>query len=181
MKKIEIPPMDFVLRPFCQFDKGWFVLAAGDFAGRKFNAMTVSWGSLGIMWSRPFVQVVVRPTRFTHRFLEEFDGFTLSAFPEPYRNAVSILGSRSGRDGDKIAAAGLTPAASREISAPSFAEAELTFECRKIYSGAFDPSRFLDPSIEKQYPEKDYHTVYFGQVLRIFGEEKYLSEEKNKR
>jgi flavin reductase (DIM6/NTAB) family NADH-FMN oxidoreductase RutF len=174
MTKIEIPPMDLVLRPFRQWDKVWFALAAGDFSTQKFNAMTVSWGSLGIMWGRPFVQVVVRPTRFTHRFMEKADNFTLCALPEKHRAGLNILGSKSGRDGDKIAAAGLTPAASQIVSSPLFAEAELVFECRKIYSDDFDPSRFLDPSIETQYSEKDYHTMYFGHILRIFGEEKYL-------
>ena len=109
MLKIEIPPMDLSLRIFRQWDKGWFALAAGDFSAGKFNAMTVSWGSLGIMWNRPFVQVVVRPTRFTHGFTEEYDNFTLCAFPETYRKALNILGGTSGRDGDKIASAGLTP------------------------------------------------------------------------
>jgi flavin reductase (DIM6/NTAB) family NADH-FMN oxidoreductase RutF len=175
MAKIEIPPMDLALRPFRQFDKGWFALAAGDFAKGKFNAMTISWGSLGIMWNRPFVMVVVRPTRFTHHFAEESGGFTVCAFPEEYREALNLLGSRSGRDGDKIAAAGLTPVASQRVPAPAFAEAELVLECRKIYSDRFHPERFLDSAIERQYPAKDYHTVYFGEVLRIFGDEKYLS------
>jgi flavin reductase (DIM6/NTAB) family NADH-FMN oxidoreductase RutF len=174
MPNIEISPMDFALRPFRQWDKGWFALAAGDFAARKFNAMTVSWGGLGIMWGKPFALAVVRPTRFTHRFTEGFDTFTLCAFPEEYRAALNILGSKSGRDVDKIALSGLTPVASQSVSAPSFAEAELVIECRKIYVDKIDPAGFLDPSIEKNY-SGDYHRVYFGQVLRIFGEEKYCN------
>jgi flavin reductase (DIM6/NTAB) family NADH-FMN oxidoreductase RutF len=177
MPKIEIAPMNLALKPFRQWDKGWFALAAGDFSSRKFNAMTVSWGSMGIMWGRPFVQIVVRPTRFTHRFTEESDNFTLCAFPEKHRGALNILGSKSGRDGDKIALSGLTPIASQLVSSPSFAEAELVLECRKIYTDDIHPSRFLDPSIEKNYSEKDYHCVYFGQILRIYGDEKYLLEE----
>jgi flavin reductase (DIM6/NTAB) family NADH-FMN oxidoreductase RutF len=174
MTKIEIPPMDLALPPFRQWDKGWFALTAGDFPAGKYNAMTVSWGSFGIMWGRPFAQVVVRPTRHTHRFSEEFDHFTLCAFAEQYRPALNILGGKSGRDGDKIALAGLTPVASRSVSAPAFAEAELVFECRKIYRDKIDPAGFLDPAIDRNY-SGDYHTVYFGQVVRIFGEEKYLS------
>ncbi len=173
MTKIEIAPMDLVLKPFHRWDKGWFALTAGDFSARKFNAMTVSWGSMGIMWNRPFVQIVVRPTRFTHRFTEDYDNFTLSALPEKYRGALNILGSKSGRDGDKISLAGLTPVASQFVSSPAFAEAELVFECRKIYSDDIDPSRFRDPSIDRNYSEKDYHRIYFGQILRIYGEEKY--------
>jgi flavin reductase (DIM6/NTAB) family NADH-FMN oxidoreductase RutF len=176
MPKIEIPPMNLALKPFRQWDKVWFALAAGDFSARKFNAMTVSWGSLGIMWNCPFAQIVVRPTRFTHRFTEAYDNFTLCAFPEQHRGALNILGSTSGRDGDKIALTGLTPVASQQVSSPAFAEAELILECRKIYADDFDPSRFLDPSIDKNYSEQDYHRVYFGQVLRIYGEEKYRSD-----
>ena len=176
MTKIEIPPMDLALRPFQQWDKGWFALTAGNFAAGKFNAMTVSWGSLGIMWNRPFAQAVVRPTRFTHRFTEEYDNFTLCAFPEQYRKALNILGSKSGRDGDKIALAGLTAVASQIISSPAFAEAEFVFECRKIYCGTIDPAGFQDPAIDAYYSGGDYHQVYFGQVLRIFGDEKYFAK-----
>jgi flavin reductase (DIM6/NTAB) family NADH-FMN oxidoreductase RutF len=172
MTKIEIPPMELILPPFRQWDKEWFALTVGDFAAGKFNSMTVSWGSLGILWGYPFAQVVVRPTRHTHSFSEEFDNFTLCAFAQRYRAALNILGSKSGRDLDKIALAKLTPAASQWISSPAFAEAELVLECRKIYRDKIDPAGFLDPSIDKNYAN-DYHTVYFGRVLRIFGEEKY--------
>lgn len=172
MAKIEIAPLDLVLPPFRQWDKGWFALTVGDFTARKFNSMTVSWGSLGILWGRPFAQVVVRPTRFTHRFSEEYGDFTLCAFPEEHRGALNILGGKSGRDVDKIALAGLTPAASRTVSSPSFAEAELVLECRKIYRDRIEPAGFLDPTIDRNY-SGDYHTVYFGEVLRIFGEERY--------
>jgi flavin reductase (DIM6/NTAB) family NADH-FMN oxidoreductase RutF len=175
MLKIEINPMDLTLRLYRQWEKGWFVLAAGDFPARKFNAMTVNWGSMGIMWGRPFVQTVVRPTRFTCGFTEAYDNFTLCAFPETFREALNILGSKSGRDTDKIAAAGLTPMASRLVSSPAFAEAELIFECRKIYASKIDPAGFQDPAIDSNYSGGDYHRVYFGQVLRIFGEEKYIS------
>jgi flavin reductase (DIM6/NTAB) family NADH-FMN oxidoreductase RutF len=178
MGKIEIHPMDLVLPPYRQWEKGWFALASGDFAAHNFNAMTISWGSLGIMWNRPFVQVVVRPTRFTFRFTEEFDTFTVCAFSEQYRKALNILGSKSGRDGDKIAESGLSPVASAHISAPAFAEAELILECRKIYSDKFDPAGFADPSIDRNYSGGDYHRVYFGEVLRIFGDEKYLANHR---
>jgi flavin reductase (DIM6/NTAB) family NADH-FMN oxidoreductase RutF len=178
MHKLDIAPVDLSLRLFHQWEKGWFVLAAGDYPSRRFNAMTVSWGSMGIMWGRPFVQAVVRPTRHTYRFTEEFDSFTLSAFPEDYREALNILGSRSGRDGDKITPAGLTTVASGRVAAPSFAEAELTLECRKIYWDDFDPDRFLDPAIGENYSNNDYHRIYFGQILRIFGEEKFLAAEE---
>ncbi|NQT40714.1 MAG: flavin reductase, partial [Planctomycetes bacterium] len=111
----------------------WLLLTAGDFSTGHFNTMTVGWGSLGTMWGKPFAQVVVRPVRYTFEFIEQYDTFTLCAFGPSHRPALQLLGTRSGRDGDKIADAGLTPTASTEIAAPGFAEAELTLQCRKIY------------------------------------------------
>ena len=147
----------------------WMLLTAGDFASGKFNTMTVGWGSLGTMWGRPFAQVVVRPVRHTYQFMESHNTFTLCAFAEQYREAVQYLGTVSGRDTDKITESGLTPIASAQVAAPAFAEAELIIECRKIYSDDMDPTRFVDPAIEDNYPQKDYHRIYFGQILAIAG------------
>lgn len=104
--------------------------------------MTIGWGALGTMWSRPFAFVAVRHSRYTYQFMEKYDSFTVSAFPEQYHDALKLLGSRSGRDGDKIAASGLNPEASVAISAPSFKEAELVLECHKIYADDLNPAHF---------------------------------------
>jgi flavin reductase (DIM6/NTAB) family NADH-FMN oxidoreductase RutF len=159
----------FLARSHQIWDEQWFLLTAGDFVAGRYNTMTVSWGSFGTIWNRPFAQVVVRPTRHTHSFMEQYETFTLCAFAEEHRKALDLLGSRSGRDGDKIAAAGIHPIASRIVAAPSFAEAILIIECRKIYSDDLKPERFIDPSIERNYPMKDYHRFYFGEVVSIEG------------
>jgi flavin reductase (DIM6/NTAB) family NADH-FMN oxidoreductase RutF len=160
---------DFSTRIFHLFDEQWLLLACGDFTRKHFNAMTVSWGSMGTIWERPFVQVVVRPTRYTAEFMNQYDTFTVSAFGAEYRDALTLLGSTSGRDGDKIARSGLTAVASHKVEAPGFAEAELILECRKLFWQDIDPAHFVDPSIENHYPEKDYHRVFFGEVLGIWG------------
>ena len=154
--------------------KQGMLLTSGDFAAGHFNTMTVGWGSLGVMWGRPFVQVVVRPTRYTYGFMEQYESFTLCAFPEACRQALQILGTKSGRDGDKIAEAGLTPIVSTQVSAPGFAEADLVVECRKMYWQDMDPSHFLDPAIENHYAKKDYHRITFGEVVAINGTEAYV-------
>ena len=168
-----IPVDEFQTRCHYLWDSRWLVLTAGDLKAERFNMMTVAWGSFGTMWSRPFAQVVVRPTRHTYQFIEEFDTFTLCAFPEACRPLLSLLGSKSGRDIDKVRESGLTPLPSLAAAAPGFAEAELIVECRKIYSDDFDPKRFLDPAIEKKYPQKDYHRVYYGEILAVRGTGEY--------
>ncbi len=167
MTRHDISIKQFNTDIFKAWDKTWFLLTSGDFAKNDYNSMTVAWGSLGIMWNKPFAQVVVRPTRFTYEFMEKYDSFTLTAFPPDYKAALQLLGTKSGRDGDKIAESGLTPMASRNIAAPAFEEANLILECKKIYWQDFDNSHFLDAGIEKKYPQHDYHRVYFGEVVTI--------------
>lgn len=173
MTHTPIPFDELLVKAHHLWDKQWLLLTSGDFAAGQFNTMTVGWGSLGTMWGRPFAQVVVRPIRYTYQFMEEHDTFTLCAFPEDCRSALQLLGTKSGRDGDKIAEAGLTPIASTQIAAPGFAEAELIIECRKIYWDDLDPARFLDPRIERHYQQETYHRIYFGQIVAIWGERSY--------
>jgi flavin reductase (DIM6/NTAB) family NADH-FMN oxidoreductase RutF len=165
-----IPVPSFSSKLFDLWNNGWFLLTSGDFAERKFNSMTVSWGSMGIMWGKPFVQVVVRPTRFTLGFMDAHSDFTICSFPEQYRKALSMLGAKSGRDGDKIKGSGLTPIRSSLVASPSFVESNLVFECKKMYSDIFRPQGFLDPAIEKHYDLGDYHRVFYGEILTIRGD-----------
>lgn len=158
------------LKSLSIWDDQWFLLTSGSFAEKKFNCMTISWGSLGVMWNKPFFQVVVRPTRYTREFLQAYPDFTVCAFPAQYHKALEILGARSGRDGDKIARAGLTPCAASQVAAPAYVEANLVFECRKMYTEEFRPQAFLDPAIERNYPRHDYHTIYYGEILAISGD-----------
>jgi flavin reductase (DIM6/NTAB) family NADH-FMN oxidoreductase RutF len=161
----------FVAKPIHLWDIQWLLLTSGDFSRDRFNAMTVGWGSIGYIWRRPFVQVMVRPVRYTYNFMEEYDTFTLCAFPKQFHAALNLLGTKSGRDGDKIAEAGLTPVASTMVPAPGYAEASLVIECRKIYWDDVRPQNFLDPELDKNYPRKDYHRFYFGEILALFGDQ----------
>lgn len=174
MTRQAIPLEDFAVRPHHLWCKQWMLLTAGDFLQKRFNTMTVAWGSFGTMWQKPFAQIVVRPGRYTHEFTEEFDSFTLSALPEADRKALQLLGTKSGRDGDKIAEAGLKPIASTVVAAPAFDEAELIIECRKMYKQIMDPAGFLDGEIDTNYPAKDYHTIYYGEIVAVQGSSRFI-------
>jgi flavin reductase (DIM6/NTAB) family NADH-FMN oxidoreductase RutF len=105
--------------------------------------MTVGWGSMGGMWGKPFVQVVVRPGRYTFQYMEKYPTFTLCAFPESCKKALTVLGTKSGRNSDKISESGLTVIESKVVEAPSYKEAKLILECRKMYWQDMDPKNFL--------------------------------------
>ena len=145
------------------FNKDWALVTAGD--KQSFNTMTIGWGGLGTLWSKPVATVYVKPVRFTHSFLDRYDKFTVSFFPEPYKKALALLGSRSGRDGDKVAAAGLTPV--YLDGAVTFREASRTLVCRKIYRQDLDLAAMPAEAVEAYYKTEAPHTMYIGQVLEV--------------
>ncbi len=171
-----IDPAQFCLKPFPLWSKEWLLLSAGDFKTGKHNAMTVGWGSFGVMWGKPFAMAVVRPQRHTIQFLEEYDTFTLTAFPEQYHAALQFCGAKSGKDvTEKTVAAGLTPCAAENIAAPAYREAELVIECRKSFRSDMKPEMFLNPDdVKNWYPASDFHRIYFGEIVQISGTDKYI-------
>jgi len=170
MKEIKI--QDLQINPFTLFGKDWMALAAGN-EQDGYNAMTIAWGHLGSIWERgshrnclPTAICYVRPSRYTKSLMDKEEYFTLSHFPEQYRKALGYLGSHSGRDGDKIKAAGLTPVFADETV--SFAEADLVFICSKLYSQELTEPGFKDQElVEFNYPQKDFHTMYVGEIVKV--------------
>ena len=170
-----IPINKFVLKAHDLWLNRWFLLTTGDYDKKRYNTMTVAWGYFGIMWNKPIAVVVVRPTRYTYEFINKYETFTLCAFPARYKDDLLHLGSTSGRDGDKISETNLHIIPSQKVSSPSFKEAELIIECKKVYWDDFNPSNFLDKSIDENYPEKDYHQFYFGEIIGIVGDDSYVA------
>ena len=87
--------------------KEWMLITAGNM--ENYNTMTASWGNIGFLWGKPVATIYVRPQRYTLEYIEREECFTLSFFPEQYRKALNICGTKSGRDTDKVKEAGLTP------------------------------------------------------------------------
>lgn len=154
---------------FTRFDKDWAVLAAGT-KGRS-NGMTISWGGMGTLWGKPVATVYVRDSRYTLQFMEKNDYFTLSFYPENCRRALGIMGSKSGRDGDKWKLAGLTEteiaegeAAGRAVTAR---EAVQTLVCRKLYEQKLDVSAVPEDVKRAVYGEGDVHNMFIGEVIAV--------------
>lgn len=141
----------------------WMLVAATDKSGRT-NAMTASWGGMGVLWGKKVAFVFIRPQRYTKRFVDEADKFTLSFFDDSYKNMLGYMGKVSGKDENKIAKSGLT--VTDRSGAPVFKEASLTLVCRKMYRDTLKEENFIDKSnIEKWYPQKDYHDVYVAEIV----------------
>ncbi len=150
------------INPFERFNKDWALVTAG--TPGHFNSMTVSWGSMGTVWGKSVITIYIRPDRYTWNFLHESDFFTVSFYPEQYREALEKMGTLSGRDCDKAAACGLTPRVLE--NGITYAEASETFVCRKIYMA---PMHYEDvPEAAKKIYRNGIqpHYLIMGEVIR---------------
>lgn len=161
----EISIHDLTINPFDKFDREWALLTAGN--ERASNTMTVSWGGLGVLWHKNVATVYVRPSRYTKEFVDATGRFSLSFYAPEHKRALGVLGTKSGRDGNKVAEVGFTPVCLGQTVA--FEQAELVLTCRALYADELKPGCFLDRSCdEDNYPEHDYHTMYIAEVEHVF-------------
>ena len=160
----EIKIEELSMNPFTKIGKEWMLVTAGDEAG--YNMLTASWGGLGVLWNCNTATAFVRESRYTKKFMDSTDKFTLSFFGSEYRQALTLCGTKSGRDTDKAAEAGLTPCFVDGTT--GFNEADMIIVCKKIYADLIDPAHFIDPQAdEKFYADKDYHTMYIGKIEKV--------------
>lgn len=151
--------------PVVKVGDEWMVLAAG--REGDMNAMTIGWGTWGVLWGRPVMTVYVSSSRYTHSFMERNEYFTVTGFPEQYRQALSYIGSHSGRDGDKLKDAGLTPEFT-ELGNPIFREADLAIECRLLYKEVLDVTQVPDRIREMYDRGVGPHSMYIGEIVNVW-------------
>ena len=102
----EIKATDIKENIIDMISREWMLITAGDKKG--YNMMTASWGFMGEMWGKHSVSVMVRPQRYTMKFLDENDYFTLSFYGDN-KKIHKVCGSMSGRYVEKTKLTVLTP------------------------------------------------------------------------
>lgn len=159
---------NFNLAPLYKLDQEWALLTAG--TKEKFNTMTISWGGFGTIWNKPVVIIYVRPNRYTYEFIENNEYFTISFYDDKYKKDLGILGSKSGREIDKVSLTKLTPEFLKE--GITFKQAELTIFCKKTYFQDLDIKNInnksiLQSEIDRFYNNEPMHRMYIGEVVDI--------------
>ena len=139
MKKINIAEKSF--NPFDLIGQKWMLISAG--TEDKWNTMTASWGAVGAG-----------------------EYFTLTVLKDGNRQALNTLGSKSGRDMDKMHESGLTPVFVE--GQPTFEEAELVLICRKRGVTDIAPDDMAQEVQDKWYGDHDYHTMYIGEIVAAY-------------
>jgi len=140
-------------------------------AGENGNPMAIGWATIGIIWGLPILTVLVRPSRYTFALIEKSGEFSVNVLAPDYGEQILHCGTHSGRDGDKVSACGFSLEQGKEIAIPHLREAEIVYECRTVHKNNVINAS-LDPSIVKHYyPQGDYHSVYYGEILDVSREE----------
>ena len=162
----EIKPQNIDVNAVKLFANDWMLLSAGK--DTSMNMMTIAWGALGELWGKPIVTVYVSTDRFTYKFLEDNEYFTVTAFPEQFRDKLQYIGSVSGRDEDKVKGSGLTPEFTK-LGNPIYKEANLAIECKKIYAEQL--KKELMPLEQRQWYDEmklGVHMMYIGEIVNVW-------------
>ena len=136
-------------------------------AGEALSTMTIGWATIGFAWKKPIIMVMVRNTRHTYSLIEKAADFTVSVPTGNMKKEVAFCGTKSGRDVDKFKECRLKTAASQNVGSPIIQLPGIHFECRIVYKNAIDPTH-LAREYDQIYPEKDYHTLYFGEIQACY-------------
>lgn len=143
--------------------KGVFLSVKAD---NRINTMTIGWGTIGYMWSKPVIMVAVRYSRHTYELLENADDFSISIpLNDNLKKSLAGAGTRSGRDIDKFKEFELNAQDAKTISSPIIAECGLIFECKIIYKQPLNPMMLAKDIKDRFYADEDYHMLYFGEIM----------------
>lgn len=143
-------------------------------ANEEVNTMIIGWGQIGVVWSKPVFQVLVRESRHTKSLLDKNGEFTVNIpLGQIDKNIVAVCGTKSGRDLDKIKALDLTLEPGETVSVPGIKELPLTLECKVVYTQVQDPNAIDEGCFTRFYAkgthnEGDYHTVYYGEITGAY-------------
>ena len=138
------------------------------------DTMIIGWGTIGVQWGKPIFIAFVRESRYTKELLEKNGEFTVNVPLDALdKEILTVCGTKSGRDMDKIAALGLTLEEGKTVSVPGIRQLPLTLECKVIYKQAQEPSAIF-PEYDARYYAKgtrnegDYHTAYYGEITAAY-------------
>jgi flavin reductase (DIM6/NTAB) family NADH-FMN oxidoreductase RutF len=129
------------------------------------NAMAIGWGQVGIVWRKPVFTVLVRPSRYTYKLIEEAGEFTVNIVPPQLKDLVQYCGTVSGRNHNKFREKGMTAIPASKIKTPIIRECILHYECKIIYKNNLISSELEASIVTGFYPNGDFHRLYFGEIL----------------
>ncbi|MCR4880110.1 MAG: flavin reductase [Bacilli bacterium] len=136
----------------------------------KANPITIGWGGLGTLWSKPMCTVFIHEVRYSKHMFDEADTFSVCFFAPKYNPiAIKYFGTVSGRDEDKIKNSGLT--LEHLENTPYLKEAELVIICKKMGQTKFDVNHVPEERIKGWYQKDGVHSIYCGEIIKVLRKE----------
>jgi len=136
-------------------------------AGDRMNVMTIGWAMFGYVWRRSTMMIAIRKSRFTHGLIEQADSFTVNVPTANMGKEINLCGTKSGRDCNKFREGHLSTIKAKQVTSPILKIPGYHYECRIICKAPMDP-KLISTDLEQLYPAKDYHTLYFGEILASY-------------
>jgi len=161
-----------------EIDEDVFTLAGKVFpvitAGKEehYNSMTASGGGFGLLFGKPTTWCILRADRYTLELILKYQTYTMSYFPDEYREQVLFLGSKSGRDSEKMKEVALT-CVQTPSGDVSFKEARLILACSLTEVTTPTPGDFYTQEtkdlFDKGYQEGNIYRRYvFGKITDVW-------------
>ncbi len=106
MVKLKVPLTAYAEYTMQNLDSPGCLLVSGKI--KKANVMTIGWGLIGRLWGKTVFMVAVRPSRYTHKLIEETGDFTVNVPKKGMDKIVKYCGSITGKNHNKFKEKGLT-------------------------------------------------------------------------
>ena len=134
------------------------MVSCANAAGER-DIVTVAWTGT-VCSDPPMLSISLRPERFSHHIVRESGEFVVNLVPSRLARACDWCGVRSGRDVDKWAERGLTPAPAVSLElAPVIEECPVNLECKVT-----------------EVKELGSHHMFLAEVTAVQADEKLLDD-----
>jgi flavin reductase (DIM6/NTAB) family NADH-FMN oxidoreductase RutF len=166
----QISPEEICDNVFTLVGKVFPVITAGK--EDHYNSLTASGGGLGLLFKKPTAWCILRADRYTLEMIQKEQTYTMSYFPSEFKEQVLFLGSKSGRDSEKMKEVELTG-----VQTPSgdmsFKEARLIIECKLTEITTPNPNDFYSQEakdwINEAYKDANHYRKYvFGEITHVW-------------
>ena len=125
----------------------------------EYNIITISWTGT-ICTDPPMCYISVRPERYSYDIIKRNGEFVINLTTKSLAYATDWCGVKSGRNVNKFAEMGLTPAPSSKVKSPLIKESPVNIEC-----------------IVKEIKKLGTHHMFISEVVAVNADEKYIDKE----
>ncbi|MCL1944413.1 MAG: flavin reductase [Firmicutes bacterium] len=132
------------------------------------NLMSTHWGSVGYFFNKWIFVLPVRNNKLSHEIIEKTQEFAVSVPYKDLRNTITKADITSGREGNKFVALHLHPLKCKSINSYVVGDCGLHLECKVIHTSNIARNNISEEINEQLYINKDYHTMYYGEILSVY-------------